>query len=207
MGVSKLRERIISAFTLLSIILFTGIGLLNIKPEVKSVQTVGAAQVDYFLKLDGIEGESKDAGHEGQIVIDSFSWGENSSEAGMILPAVQSARESSGGKATVSDFHFEKKMDKASPKLMEAAASGQHFNEAILIGLRAGDDRQEFMIIKFSDLLVSSYQTGGNSSDIPTDSFSLNFSKIEFEYKTQNPDGSAGETVKGGWDVKKNEKI
>ena len=31
--------------------------------------------VDMFLKLDGIEGESKDAKHAGEIDIESFAWG------------------------------------------------------------------------------------------------------------------------------------
>jgi len=33
------------------------------------------ATVDYFLKLDGIEGESQDYKHKGEIDVESFSWG------------------------------------------------------------------------------------------------------------------------------------
>ncbi|MBV8585847.1 MAG: type VI secretion system tube protein Hcp, partial [Verrucomicrobia bacterium] len=31
--------------------------------------------VDYFLKIDGIEGESKDSKHQNEIEIGSFSFG------------------------------------------------------------------------------------------------------------------------------------
>ena len=31
--------------------------------------------VDYFLKIDGIEGESQDAKHKGEIEVESFGWG------------------------------------------------------------------------------------------------------------------------------------
>ncbi len=31
--------------------------------------------VDYFLEIDGVEGESTDAGHKGEIDVLSFSWG------------------------------------------------------------------------------------------------------------------------------------
>jgi len=33
------------------------------------------AVVDYFLKIDGIDGESQDSKHKGDIELESFSWG------------------------------------------------------------------------------------------------------------------------------------
>ena len=33
------------------------------------------AAVDYFLKIDGLDGESRDSKHKGEIEISSFSWG------------------------------------------------------------------------------------------------------------------------------------
>ena len=60
-----------------------------------------------------------------------------------------------------------------------------------------------------SDVLVSSYQTGGsaNGGDFSTDQISLNFAKIEVEYKEQKPDGSLGGAIKAGYDVKANKKV
>ena len=57
-----------------------------------------------------------------------------------------------------------------------------------------------------TDLLVSSFQTGGSghSEIIPTDQISINFSKIEYDYKEQKPDGTLGGAVHAGWDVKQN---
>ena len=61
------------------------------------------------------------------------------------------------------------------------------------------------MKITLSDVLVSSYQTGGSAGDIiPTDQASLNFAKIEFEYKEQKADGSLGGPIKGNYDLKIN---
>ena len=34
------------------------------------------AQGDFFLKIDGIDGESKDSKHQGSLELDSWSWGE-----------------------------------------------------------------------------------------------------------------------------------
>jgi type VI secretion system secreted protein Hcp len=54
---------------------------------------------------------------------------------------------------------------------------------------------------------VSTYQvSGGEGEVVPADSFSLNFSKIQVEYKQQKPDGSLGTSIKAGWDVKQNKK-
>jgi type VI secretion system secreted protein Hcp len=51
---------------------------------------------------------------------------------------------------------------------------------------------------------VSSYQTGGSgaSSVVPLDQISLNFTKVEIEYKEQKPDGTLGGTIKAFYDMK-----
>jgi type VI secretion system secreted protein Hcp len=158
------------------------------------------AAVDYFLKLDGIEGESHDAKHKGEIDLESWSWGESQS-------GTHSAGGGGGaGKVAMQDFHFVMKINKASPKLFLLCANGQHIKKAVLTCRKAGKDQQEFLKIEFTDLLVSSYQTGGSGhSDIlPTDQISLNFAKIEYTYKQQNPDGTLGGPVQAGWDLKQN---
>jgi Hemolysin-coregulated protein (uncharacterized) len=161
------------------------------------------AAVDYFLKLDGIKGESADSKHKGEIDLESFSWG-----------ATQGGTHSSGGgggagKVQMQDFHFVMKSNTASPKLMEACATGEHIKNATLICRKAGKEQHEYMKWTFSDLLVSSYQTGGSSHGdvIPMDQVSLNFSKIEFEYKAQKADGTLDGPVKAGYDLKANKKV
>jgi type VI secretion system secreted protein Hcp len=161
------------------------------------------AAVDYFLKLKGIDGESQDGKHKGEIDIESWSWGESQSGTGHF------AGGSGAGKVQMQDFHFVMKVNKASPKLMLACASGEHIGEGTLTCRKAGKEQQEFLKIKFTDILVSSYQTGGSghSDVVPTDQIALNFAKIEFEYKEQKADGTLGGTEKAGWDVKKNQKV
>ncbi len=161
------------------------------------------AAVDYFLKLDGIDGESVDSKHKGDIDIESWSWGES-----------QSGTHSGGGgggagKVSMQDFHFVMKINKASPKLFLACANGEHIPKAVLVCRKAGKDQQEFLKITMSESHVSSYQSGGSghSDIVPTDQISLNFSKIEFEYKEQKADGSLGGSVKAGYDVKLNKKV
>ena len=158
------------------------------------------ALVVYVLKIYGIDGESPDAKHKGEIQLESWSWGEsNSGSHGF-------GGGGGAGKVQMQDFHFVMKCNKASPKLLQACASGEHIKSAILTCRKAGKDQQEFLKVKMTDLLVSSFQTGGSghSEIIPTDQISINFSKIEYDYKEQKPDGTLGGAVHAGWDVKQN---
>ncbi len=160
------------------------------------------AAVDYFLKLDGIDGESADSKHKGTIDVQSWSWGETQSGSH------EAGGGGGAGKVQMQDFHFVMKVNKASPKLMLACANGEHIKSALLICRRAGKEQQEYLTIKMSDLLCSSYQIGGSAGDvIPSDQVSLNYAKIEFEYKEQKPDGSLGGAVKAGYDLKANKKV
>jgi type VI secretion system secreted protein Hcp len=158
--------------------------------------------VDYYLKIDGVEGESTDDKHKGEIDVESWSWGETQSGT--------SAAGGGGGagKVSMQDFHFVMRLNKASPKLMLACATGDHLKSATLVCRKAGGDQQEYMKIAMTDVLVSSYQTGGSTGDVvPVDQISLNFSKIEYEYKPQKADGSLDSPVKTGYDLKLNKKV
>jgi type VI secretion system secreted protein Hcp len=161
------------------------------------------AAVDYFLKIDGIPGESQDSKHKGEIDIESFSWGATQ------VGAHAAGGGGGAGKVSFQDFHFVMKINKASPKLMLACASGQHIKKAVLVARKAGKEQQEYLTVTMSDLLVSSYQTGGSSHGdvLPTDQISLNFAKLEFEYKEQKPDGTLGGAVKAGYDLKQNKAV
>ncbi|HMT09130.1 MAG TPA: type VI secretion system tube protein Hcp [Pyrinomonadaceae bacterium] len=161
------------------------------------------AAVDYYLKIDGIDGESADHKHKGSIDIESFSWG--ASQAG----SHASGGGGGAGKVSMQDFHFVMKVNKSSPKLMLACATGQHIKKAVLIARKAGKEQQEYMKVTLSDILVSSYQTGGSESSntLPSDQISLNFAKIEVEYKEQKPDGTLGGAIKAGYDVKANKAV
>jgi len=189
------------------------------------------ALFDAFLKLDGIKGESADAKHKGEIDIESFSWG--LSQTGI------SATGGGGGagKVKVHDMYFRKQADASSPLLFLNCANGSHIKEANFVVRKAGGEQLEYLKIKLTDVLVSSYKPHGAqtaddwetqgvtgnaaatvnwgdgsaspaSGEIPTDQFSLNFAKIEFSYQPQGADGKAqGGPVLAGWDVKANQKV
>ena len=153
------------------------------------------AAVDYFLKIDGIQGESQDKTHKNEIQIESFSWGQTNAGTASTGGGM------GAGRVAMQDFHFVMTVNKASPKLILACATGEHIKNAILVCRKAGKEQQEYLKITFSDLLISSYQTGG-SGVVPTDQISFNYSKIEYEYKEQKADGTLGGAVKAMYDLK-----
>lgn len=138
------------------------------------------AQADYFLKLDGIDGESRDRTHQKWIEIHSWSWGEANVGA--------SSSGAAGGKVSVQDMHFTCPINAASPLLFKACATGQHIKKATLSCRQAADKHKEYLQINLADCLVSSYEPGGTSDgrakvdDRPTESLSLNFQKMEMIY-------------------------
>jgi len=155
--------------------------------------------VDYFLKIDGIPGESTDAKHNGEINIASWSWVETEA-TGTGGPAGGGM-----GKVSMQDFRFSKAVDKSSPKLMLACASAQHIKDAVLsCSRKAGGITQDFLTITLTEVSVSSYEIAGNSGAAldPTDHFALHFAKIEFKYAQQKPDGTVGDSTQAGWDLK-----
>jgi type VI secretion system secreted protein Hcp len=161
------------------------------------------AHVDYFLKIEGVDGESTDDKHKGEIELESWSFG--GSNAG----SFSSGGGGGTGKVALQDFHFVKKTDKSSAKLFTACCTGEHLSKATLVCRKAGTDQQEFLTIVLTSAIVSSYQTGGaaGSDIIPMDQVSLNYAKIEYKYKEQKADGSLGGEIIGGWDVTTNKKV
>lgn len=158
------------------------------------IEMVPAA--DYFLDIDGIEGESKDADHPGEVDITFFSWAE-SIPLGVVGPAAASLR------VQMEDFHFAAPLSKASPELLLAVAQGTHFNEAVFTARRAGEIPVEFLSIRLQDVVVTSYRTTG-AQDLPADEFTLSFGKITYTYWEINDDGSQGDETTVTWDRKKN---
>jgi type VI secretion system secreted protein Hcp len=157
------------------------------------------AAFDYFLRIDGIAGESTDDKHKGEIDVLSWSWGETHPTA-----PVGSGSGGGSGKVDMSDLTVTANLTKASPQLLLACASGKHLKTAVLTGRRGGKAQGDFLTFSLTDVLISSFQTGGTTADASMDFVSLNFAKIEVAYKEQSAKGGPGATVRAGWDRKTN---
>ena len=154
---------------------------------------------DMFLKLEGIEGESPDEAHKTQIQILSFSWGVSNSGSGGVGSG------SGVGKASLSDVSVMKLVDKSSPNLFINCCTGKHISKATIYVRKAGEKPQEYETITMDEVLISSFQqSASDGGGLPTESVSLNFSKIKFEYKAQKADGTLDAAIPKTYDVKAN---
>ena len=160
------------------------------------------AAVDYFLKLDGIDGESTDVKHKGELVLESFGWGVSQ------LGGTPGGGGGGGaGKAQFQDLVFVHRTSKASPKLFLACATGQRLKSAILTARKAGKAPLEFLTIKLGDVLVSSFQETGTAGELPLETVSLAFAKLEIAYRPQSTTGKPAPELKAGFDLKLNKPV
>jgi type VI secretion system secreted protein Hcp len=157
---------------------------------------------DIFAKLGDIKGESQDSKHKDEVEVLSWSWGVRndapSSTGG-------SGSGSGSGKANFHDFNFTHHVDKASPSLLRACATGEHIKEATITARKAGKGQQEFLIIKMNDVIVTSVAVSGADDTAATaESIALRFGKVALEYKPQKADGSLDAGVHFKYDIKAN---
>jgi type VI secretion system secreted protein Hcp len=153
---------------------------------------------DIFAKIGDIKGESTDAKHKDEIEVLSFSWGVTNT-AGIGVGGGAGA-----GKATFQDLTIIHHIDKASPALLRACATGKHLKEATITHRKAGKEQQEYFIVKMNDVIVTGVSQGGTSGQPYSESVSLVFAKVALEYKPQKADGSLDAGVHFKYDIKAN---
>ena len=161
---------------------------------------------DTFLKIDGVDGETSDSKHKGEIEVLSFHWGVSQAITG----TVSSSGTFSGQRCDMTAVAVVKQLDKASPKLAQGCAAGDHFKSATLTLCRSTGDKQPYMVYKLSDVLIENVSVGGASQGeggVPTEEVGLRYAKIELEYTVVGTDGKAAGNVSGGWDLKENKKV
>lgn len=154
---------------------------------------------DIFIKLGDIKGESQDDKHKDEIDVLTWGWGVNQ-------PGSMHTGGGGGqGKANFSDLVFTHYVDKSHPVLLKSCATAEHLKEATLTLRKAGKTPQEFFTIKMNDVIVTSVQpsgSGGEGGHMAT--VTLQFAKVNVEYKPQKPDGSLDAGVLFKYDIKAN---
>ena len=157
----------------------------------------------WFLKLDGIAGESTADGHAGEIDVLSWSWGVHHTGA----TAVGSG--AAGSKTDFDDFHLVARIGVASPQLFLACATGKHVKTAELTGARVTGKGKAtaFLTYTMSDVLVTAIEHGDADSGPPIEQFALAYAKIEMTYVPQKRSGKLGTPAHAGFDVKQNKAV
>jgi type VI secretion system secreted protein Hcp len=152
---------------------------------------------DIFAKIGDIKGESLDSKHKDEVEVLSWSWGVSQSAS------ISQGGGGGQGKASFQDLNFTHRVDRASPMLMSACATGNRFKEATLSVRKAGKGQQEFLIIKMSDVIVTGVSPSASGDAASTaESVALQFAKVALEYKPTKADGSLDAGVFFKYDVK-----
>lgn len=154
---------------------------------------------DIFLKIGDIKGESQDDKHKDEIEIMSWHWGMTQ------LGGMGTGGGGGMGKVSFSDLTFMHYVDKASPNLMKMCATGEHLKEAKMTIRKSGKTPQEFLLITMSDVFITQVTpSGSNGEGGMSESVSLQFSKVDLEYKPQKADGSLDAGIHFKYDIKAN---
>ena len=135
-----------------------------------------------YMNIQGITGDVNGGSCSG-IMLDSFSWG-----------LTQTGTQSSGGgggagKVSFHDISITKNMDKSSPLLLKLAQDGKSSPVHIDFCKRAGGKSVIYASYDLDNALISSYSVS-SGGDVPTETFTLNFSKVNFSFSDYARDGS-----------------
>ena len=158
--------------------------------------------IDCFLKLgNGIKGECQDADHKDWIDILSWSWAMSQSGT------THMGSGGGGGKVNVNDIAVTKYVDASSHDLIKRCCSGEHIADGHLVVRKAGGSKPiDYMQIKFKDIIITSYNTGGmkDGLDRVQESLTMNFRMFEVKYTKQNQKGAPDGEFPAGWEIAEN---
>ena len=158
--------------------------------------------VDMFIKIKGIEGESRDDKHKKEIDVLAWSWGLSQSGNAHLGGGA------GAGKVNVQDLSFTKYTDAATHALVLACCNGEHIEEAVFVVRKAGKEPLDYIKLTLNEVIVASVSTGGSGGeDRLTENITLNFAKFKLEYTPQKADGTGDAAKTAGWDIAENKKV
>lgn len=130
-----------------------------------------------FLKIGNIDGQSTAPRYQKWIELDSWSWGASRALDTAGAPA----------RLSVQSFSFTARVGSHSAGLLELLAS----NEATPTGTTLAVTKNELPAVQlkaeFTDVVLSVYDIGETSGDIPVEQVSFDFSKVTFFAGTSAP--------------------
>ncbi len=154
---------------------------------------------DMFAKIGNIKGESLDVKHKDEIEVLSWSWGVTQSGS------VTHGAGGGAGKASFQDFSFTHHIDKASPLLLKSCATGAHIPEATITVRKAGKAPLDYLIIKMSDVIITSVaMSAASEAPATAENVTLQAAKVDLEYRAQKADGSLDVGLHFKYDIKAN---
>lgn len=138
-----------------------------------------------YMKYADIKGDVTEKGHKDWIELSSFQWGVG---RGVSTPT-GGAKNREASAPSVSEIVVTKLADKATPDLAKEALQGKGKEVEISFCKTEAGVLKEFMNYKLTNTLISGFSTSSGGGD-PTESLSLNFTKVEFSYTPRELDNA-----------------
>ena len=153
------------------------------------------ALVDYFMKIDGVAGESMDAKHRDEIQVLAFRWAEKSPR--------DVATGQAHGRIHMDPFKVTMNVNKASPKLFLMCAQGTVSPKIIFTARKAGAGQQDYLRLTLLQACVSDFELESeeDTDQLPTNRLEFTFRQMEIEYLQQKADGTLSGPIKGKFNL------
>jgi type VI secretion system secreted protein Hcp len=143
-----------------------------------------------------IKGNSQITGYTDKIIVLSYS---HSAMLPMQMDASNTER--TAGRPVFSEMSFSKMSDLSTTEMYKACSQGTKIGTATLHVGRVENGRfMSFFKYEMSNAMVSSISTSGGGG-IPSDSFSINFTKLKCDYTQQQADSTAKGTGTWNWNL------
>jgi type VI secretion system secreted protein Hcp len=149
-----------------------------------------------YMKYDGINGAVTHKGHEKWIEVTSFSFGVG---RGISTP-VGSAADRESSAPSISEVVVTKEMDAASTELFKQSTAGADGKTVEICFVSTGDPGTTFAKYTLEDTLISGYSVSGGG-ERPSESISLNFTKVMFEMTSHDDKNKADSPIRVSYDL------
>jgi type VI secretion system secreted protein Hcp len=154
--------------------------------------------IDIFAKIGDIKGESSDDKHKEEIEVLSYSWGVKATVIHELGGGGAVA-----GKPTFQDLSITHHIDKATPRLFGACATGVHFKDAIITHRKAGKGQHEYLVIKMNDVIVTGV-AHSSDKESTAEVVTMSFAKVNVEYQPLKADGTPDASLIFKYDIQGN---
>ena len=139
---------------------------------------------NFYMQIDGIDGESEAKSYEKQIEI--FSWGHGFSQP------TSSVRASSGAtveKAHHGDLSISKNIDAATDGILKSVWTGAMIANVTITCLRSDGNADNapiaYLVVKMEEVIISSYSISGGGGALPAENITFNYGKVTYTYNQQ----------------------
>ena len=143
-----------------------------------------------------IKGNSMIEGYKDKIIVLSYSHGVTQP-----MQPDHSNTERTSGRPSFTEISFSKMSDLSTTEMYKACTQGTKIGTAKLnVGRVENGKYMNFFTYEMTNAMISSISTSGGGG-VPSDSFTINFTKIKCDYTQQQADSTAKGTGTWNWNL------